>query len=587
MRLWQPLALAAALIAAAAPASSAAAEQWENRVPQLLHGLSLQEPAPPLSANGAWWKWSERRIDNLVALGELKRAAEWSSRISGRAPAQDRLKSLLRSAELWLRADSGEHSLEELRRLFSNGQPLAGTVAGLVDKQREQAINLALEAYLRTDELDLAQALVEGPYPRRDFHPKLRIELALRRGQSAVAADLAGKSKDDSAAAWLALALAQSNAVDWEQAVTAVKRNKHSQDGNQNMEASAYWFVAAQVAETAERKTWALLQSMRARDFSAAENPLFELSQQQLWRALADYGADAKPSKVNQPGLPVRDARWLAQLAHYIQRIEDGDSKSHLRLLQLTRKRWMTPWLGNIYLPYYRGQKTVFSVPPMEVFAARLGEHFLKEGDFHEAAELMAILPPPAVDAFDWRVRRLSILLRGGKVDEVEKELLLMVRDHPQEVTANINRLLFVLNEMGKGNLHERSLPFYDIFAELDLPVDRLREIERWRGDALVASGRPLEGVRAYLRSAYKGGAANDNWGLAARMQAADVLASEGLREDARNLYSDLLRQASQERDKNSIRARLGRLRLMAAASAGGGQHLQAFSPRLASDLPN
>ena len=578
MRLWQQIALAAAL-AAAAPLSSAAAEQWQERVPQLLHGLSLQEPAPPLSANGAWWKWSERRIDNLVALGELERAAEWSSRIAGRAPFADRMKGLLRSAGLWLHVDSGKRSLEELRPLFHDGQPVAGTVEGLVGGQREQAINIALEAYLRADALDLAEALVRGPYPAWNFHPRLRIELALRRGQSAVAVDLASKSKDDSPAAWLALALARSNAVDWEQAVTAVKRSEHSQDGNQNMEASAYWFVAAQVAETPERKTWALLQSMRARDFSAAENPLFELSQQQLWRALADYGADFKASTVNQPGLPVRDARWLVQLAHYIKRIEDGDSRSHARILQLTRKRWMTPWLGHIYLPHYRSQKTVFAVPPLEEFAARLGEHFLQEGDFREAAELMAILPIPAVDAFDWRVRRLSILLRGGKVDEVEKELLRMVRDHPQEVTAGINRLLFVLNEMSRGNLHERSLPFYDIFAKLDLPVERLREVERWRGDALVASGRPLEGVRAYLRSAYEGGAASDNWGLAARMQAADVLASEGLLEDARNLYSDLLRQASQERDKNSIRARLGRLRLMAAASPGGGQHLQALFP--------
>ncbi len=579
MRLWQPIALAAALIFAAAPTSSAAAEQWEGRVPQLLHGLSLQEPAPPLSANGAWWKWSERRIENLVALGELRRAAEWSSRISDRAPAKDRMKSLVRSAELWLRAGEGKRSLMQLRRLFNNGQPVAGTVADLVGGQRQQAINIALEAYLRTDELDLAEALLQSPYQVWDFHPRLRIELALGRGQGAVAAELAEKSRDDSPAAWLALALAQSKAVDWKQAVTAVKRGKRSQDGNQDMKASAYWFVAAQVAETPEKKTWALLQSVRARDFSPAENPLFEVSQQQLWQALADYGADARPSTDNQPGLPVRDARWLAQLAHYIKRIEGGDSRSHARILQLTRKRWMTPWLGHIYLPHYRGEKTVFAVPPTKGFAARLGEHFLKEGDFREAAELMAILPAPEEGAFDWRVRRLSILLRGGKVDEVEKELLLMVRDHPQEVVANINRLLFVLNEMGKGNLHESSLPFYDIFAELDLPIDRLREIERWRGDALVASGRPLEGVRAYLRSAYKGGAANDNWGLAARMQAADVLASEGLREDARNLYSDLLRQASQERDKNSIRARLGRLRLMAAASTGGGQHLQALSP--------
>ena len=579
MRLWQPIALAAVLASGAAPVSSTATEQWESRVPQLFHGLSLQEPAPPSSTNGAWWKWSEQRIGNLVALDELKRAAEWSSRISGRAPVPDRTKSLLRSASLWLRAGEGERSLKELERLFNKGQPVAGTVAGLVGGQRERAVNLALEAYLRTDELELAQALLQGPYPARDFHPRLRIELALRLGQLEAAVELAKKSRDDSPAAWLALAMAGSTAVDWEQAVTAVKRDKHSQDGKSNMEASAYWFVAAQLAETPEQKTWALLQSVRARDFAAAANPLFALSPRQVWRALANYGADAKPSTANQPGLPVRDARWLAQLAHYIKRIEDGDSKSHARVLQLTRKRWMTPWLGKLYQPYYRDGEMVFSVPPTKEFAARLGEHFLKEGDFHEAAELMMILSPPEEKAFDWRVRRLSILLRGGKITEVEKELALMVSEHPEEVVANINRLLFVLNEMGKGNLHERSLPFYDIFAALELPTERLREIERWRGDALVASGRPLEGVRAYLRSAYKGGAANDYWGLAARMQAADVLASEGLLEDARNLYADLLRQAREEREKNSIRARLGRLRLMATASTEGRRHLQALFP--------
>ena len=394
MRLWQLIALAAALASANAFASSAA-EQWENRVPQLLHGLSLQEPAPPLSANGAWWKWSERRIDNLVALGELKRAAEWSSRISDRAPAPERLKGILRSAELWLRADEGKRSLTELRPLFKDGQPVAGAAAGLVGKQQGRAINLALEAYLGDNGLEMAQALVQGPYSAWSFHPKLRIELALRLGQSEVAVDLAKKSKDDSAAAWLALALARSNAVDWKQAVTAVKRSEHSQDGNRDMEASAYWFVAAQVAETREKKTWALLQSVRARDFSPAKNPLFEVSPQQLWHALADHGSEVRASTANQPGLPVRDARWLTQLAHYVKRIEGGDGKSHARILQLTRKRWMTPWLGKIYLPHYRGEKTVFATPPVEGFAAPPGRAFPQRRGFSRGRGVDGVPPHP------------------------------------------------------------------------------------------------------------------------------------------------------------------------------------------------
>jgi tetratricopeptide (TPR) repeat protein len=201
----------------------------------------------------------------------------------------------------------------------------------------------------------------------------------------------------------------------------------------------------------------------------------------------------------------------------------------------------------------------------------RLADKALAEHNVKLAAELVRDLdqPPEDEDSELWTLRRARMLIYADQIGPG----VTLLRDElgaREQMPADLaDRYLQVLFDLQALNQHAEAAELLKrLYALVDAPALQ-REILFWQADSQTALGRHQEAAELYLRSAtFGGGKGFDPWGETARFRAADELGKAGMVDDARSIYSALLRQATDPKRRVQIERQIQQLWLVRSKAA-------------------
>jgi hypothetical protein len=201
------------------------------------------------------------------------------------------------------------------------------------------------------------------------------------------------------------------------------------------------------------------------------------------------------------------------------------------------------------------------------VIRYRLIDAALESGDLHTASRLMAGLaePPAGSDRFEWDLRRARVAVYTGDTDTgVELLQQLLNADNQEWDEQRVDRLLQVVFDLQTVKQHDKALPLLTALLDKPLGMQQRREVLFWMADSLQALERYDEAAYLYLKSATLADpTAMDPWSQTARYRAAKSLLDAGLADDARQIYSLLLRATKDASRKAVLQNELQRLHLL------------------------
>jgi hypothetical protein len=212
-------------------------------------------------------------------------------------------------------------------------------------------------------------------------------------------------------------------------------------------------------------------------------------------------------------------------------------------------------------------------LPP--VIRYRLIDDALEAGDLNTASRLMEGLaaPPVGSDRFEWDLRRARVTIFTGDVDAGVRLLQKLLAAEQQEWDAQrVDRLLQVIFDLQTVQHHEQALSLFDALADKPLDQQQRRELLFWMADSRQSLEQYEQAAFLYLKSAtLLDPLAMDPWAQTARYRAAKALVQAGLLEDARQIYSSLLRATRDASRKAVLRNEIQRLHLVKAVKEKGG----------------
>ena len=316
-----------------------------------------------------------------------------------------------------------------------------------------------------------------------------------------------------------------------------------------------------------------------------------------LWAAYKRYGLAA----ANKAGLLLGDEQaWLALAGKLVRTpvqarallatlalegtTEGQRRRAHAALARTLLKTDFGPHL----LPRLYLQVEAFPTAQDIPFPARhaLADLYLEQGRISEASAMVSGLDrtPEGSDPFDWQLRRGRILLLAGRVEAGYAGLVRALDglladaepagdesreaaakdENPEPLnTEKVDRLLQVVFDLQAVERHDLARAVFRRLLQVPLIEKQKRELYFWSGESAEALGDKREAALLYLRSAmYPDPFAMDPWAQTARFHAAQMLAEQGLVEDARNLYGGLLDVTKDPARRAVLKQRMQRLML-------------------------
>lgn len=201
------------------------------------------------------------------------------------------------------------------------------------------------------------------------------------------------------------------------------------------------------------------------------------------------------------------------------------------------------------------------------VIRYRLIDTALERGELDTASRLMAGLaqPPAGSDRFEWDLRRARVVIYTGDTDRGAGLLQRLLQADSQEWDKQrVDRLLQVVFDLQTVRRHDQALMLFGELLNKPLDMQQRRELLFWMADSLQALERYDEAAYLYLKSATLADpAAMDPWSQTARYRAAKALVDAGLMDDARQIYTLLLRATRDASRKAVLQNELQRLHLL------------------------
>ena len=201
------------------------------------------------------------------------------------------------------------------------------------------------------------------------------------------------------------------------------------------------------------------------------------------------------------------------------------------------------------------------------VIRYRLIDTALERGELDTASRLMAGLaqPPAGSDRFEWDLRRARVAIYTGDTDRGAGLLQRLLQADSQEWDKQrVDRLLQVVFDLQTVRRHDQALMLFGELLNKPLDMQQRRELLFWMADSLQALERYDEAAYLYLKSATLADpAAMDPWSQTARYRAAKALVDAGLMDDARQIYTLLLRATRDASRKAVLQNELQRLHLL------------------------
>lgn len=175
--------------------------------------------------------------------------------------------------------------------------------------------------------------------------------------------------------------------------------------------------------------------------------------------------------------------------------------------------------------------------------------------------EGLGTLPKGKKQDVVWPLRQARILLYAGKQDAAIDTLRRFIESQKAvsieaaEMTSNV---IFDLQAVEQ---HKDAIALLKLMQSRVKDKQVQRELFFWMADSYKAMDENAQAAELYLRAAYHnqpGG--GDHWGQTARFHAAEILAEGGMIEDARYVYSRLLRGTKDGRRRSMLQQRIERL---------------------------
>ncbi|MCH7881042.1 MAG: tetratricopeptide repeat protein [Proteobacteria bacterium] len=285
---------------------------------------------------------------------------------------------------------------------------------------------------------------------------------------------------------------------------------------------------------------------------------LFQLHADRLWRAYIEY-AELVGNRAEL--LVGDDARWL-DLAQKTSAVTPIKSRSLLALIMVkSADPAMVNSAAKSYLQTFGDTDTaernllgqLFNNSEVYADADRipviikyqLVDLALIRADIDEATRLMSGMNtyPEGTSRFSWQLRHARVLILGGRYEEGNQILQALLAEYQQPNAEDTDRILQVLFDMQTVNLNEQAIAHFNQLLRVSIEAKQHREILFWIADSYKALKKYDQAALLYLRSAMLPGTlAMDPWAQTARFNAADSLQKSGLVDDARRIYTELLR---------------------------------------------
>jgi len=364
---------------------------------------------------------------------------------------------------------------------------------------------------------------------------------------------------------------------------------KQAQQANAPQLKSAFWGLAAAAAKKAEqpyRHIEYLEQALSLPFDRELIHGVLELNADQLWDAYLQQGKRIGNSEQKLLG---NDEDWYFPATEALEKeplrarvlfsvlSEYGSDASRRSLAHEYLVEMLDELPGGKLLVqrlYLESQRyaDVGNLPP--VIRYRLIDDALESGELQTASRLMAGLaePPVGGDRFAWDLRRARVAIFTDEVDYGVKVLQQLLAE--QELAwdkQKIDRLVQVVFDLQTLQYHEQALALFTALLDKSHDQQQGRELLFWMADSLQQLEQYDQAAYLYLKSATLTDAtAMDPWAQTARYRAAKALVEAGLLEDARQIYSSLLRATRDASRKAVLQNEIQRLHLVSNAKRKG-----------------
>lgn len=349
------------------------------------------------------------------------------------------------------------------------------------------------------------------------------------------------------------------------------------------------WSIVAEAAQRSDDK----LSGIKAMEFILADDNkknlpkgLFKLSVDDLWDA---YIANAIKIGNKAQYLVGDDPVWLnaaqaeeatqpinarSLYAFLILRGQDNDVKD--KAIKLFFKSLSTTDNGNELVDQLFLHSNKFKSKETIPVVARhfMVDDAISKANIRLASDLMASIKtsPQGADNFMWSLRRARVLVMGGNTSESAAALIQILTEHQEISIADIDKLIQVVFDLQTVKAHQQAYNVFEVVVHHIKDIQRQREIYYWMADSKKAQKQYAEAASLYLKSAMLNennemdsnlsssvstkidasfdpgfDSSFDPWGQTARYQAAYNLAKAGLINDARALYTHLLKVTKDE----------------------------------------
>jgi hypothetical protein len=535
-----------------------------------------------------WYAFEFKYFQTLSALERWQDIIDRADHLLDRAKHGQQITAKItrwiesQQAIAWLQLGEAERSLELTRRLLWQAKA----------ENRDRTAfwrRLIIRAYLQLDYAEDANKALHKY--RRDYGDYtsdwklLQAQALLRADRPAEVIDLLAKEKSDKARALRSLAAVRARPDNAKQYIKEIEQQLKDANLSQAQQ-RAYFYVLYEAhvankdrlsaAETVEQllalsRTQAVLGdhfSVNADDLWLLYEQIGEQVGNQYKLLKGNNGAWSRRAAEVAKKEPVR-ARAMYAVVALTATDKAKSQPAHNAIVDaLAATDGGLEVVNQLYM-----QSTRAGSPddmPVEV-RYRLVDYALSVGDISLAAAMMASLPePPAGQAyFDWQMRKARVLILEGDYQKGETELKSSLRNTTELDADRVDRYLQVVFDLQTINRHEQALELFDLLPMAPMTDKLRREIYFWKAESYYEIERYDQAAMLYMRSAKAGDETmSDLWAQSARFKAADALLKAKLYDDAKHVYSELLKITSSEARKRLIGQKLQHIRLLRSNDA-------------------
>ena len=522
---------------------------------------SLERQQPDVTKDpAAWMQWEQVRLGIYQDSQDWEGLANRVAQLPPGLPDDFVRQAKTGQADALIRLGRIDRAQAVLRELIWTVDPARPDADAQLRRWRRLVIDSYLAGEAREDAY-LASTWFFRDYGSQDLADRLlraRIQLSNGYPEDALV-QLKGDLKDGRAHTLYLLALLRSGQRPPAKVARAGLR-KLGDKGLSDAQKIALWAVVAEAARKGKDRgtaAMALEQVIAAHDDTPLPEGLFALDADSLWQAYLDYG------------------RFLGNRAHYLVGQDDPWFELAAKSVKKTPVRARSLYatlIINGATAENRERATRAFIASSQTLAegdSLLRELFLDSDRFRDyatiplaarhvlvdialagsdielASRLMATIqtPPEGTDRYFWELRRARIFVLGGDSLRGVAALQEILKSHPDLDRDRLDQFLQVVFDLQTVGAHEDATRLFADVMQRTGDDQLKRELYYWMAESAKAQKAYAEAARLYLKSAmYPNPDAMGPWAQTAHYQAAEALAEAGMVEDARRLFSDLLR---------------------------------------------